>query len=67
MLSFRLSREARRGMEHIPEPGRRLNVLTKAERRRGMFARFDNLQPVRDEPDVLGPGAHENTSAEIPV
>jgi hypothetical protein len=54
-------------MEHIPEPGRRLNVLTKAERRRGMFARFDNLQPVRDEPDVLGPGAHENTSAEIPV
>jgi hypothetical protein len=40
MLLFRFSREARPIMEQTPEPRRRLNVLTKAERRRRIFARL---------------------------
>ena len=41
MLWFLLSnRSEARAMEQIPEPRRRLNILTKAERRRRIFARL---------------------------
>ena len=40
-LLFSFSREAKREpMEQIPEPRRRLNILTRAERRRRIFARL---------------------------
>ena len=39
-LRFRFPREARHSMEQTLEPRRRLNVLTKAERRQRIFARL---------------------------
>jgi hypothetical protein len=40
MLFFRFSREASPIVEQTPEPRPRLNVLTKAERRKRIFARL---------------------------
>jgi hypothetical protein len=40
MPSFRFSREARHNVEQTPTPGRRLNVLGKAARRKRIFARL---------------------------
>jgi hypothetical protein len=40
VLSFRFSREARRDMGQTRTPGRRLNVLGKAARRKRIFARL---------------------------
>src|SRR5579872_839792 len=40
MLPFLFPRDTRRSMQQTPEPRRRLNVLTKAERRRRIFARL---------------------------
>jgi len=40
MLSFRFSRESRHNVKQTPTPGRRLNVLGKAARRKRIFARL---------------------------
>jgi hypothetical protein len=40
MLSFRFSREVRHNVKQTPTPGRRLNVLGKAARRKRIFARL---------------------------
>ena len=54
MLSLLFPGEARRSMQQTPEPRRRLNVLTKAERRQRIFARCARAGPMTRSPATSG-------------